>query len=362
MDKFNLNHLMFIIWGTCIISLKTYPNIFMHDGGRDSWIAISFSSLLILIYMIYMIKVCIKTNCFNIYAIYKTALGKILGTVFLILYLITLFFTLIESAAVEGNSIHTNMLLETPSWYIILFLIFAALYSYIQGKVAIIILTVIGITLIMFAGINLAILTWKFKHVKYLFPILANGLNFGFWLATFKSLGCYGSISIIFPYLTEIKEKKNITRYITIALLIVIQMEIVSTSGIIMTFDTTAAMMNYPNLLLTQLVSYFGFLESGELYVMLQIVGGWFIKYLLTFYAVMAVLKAMNINHKFLPYIISILSFICSYFAAKNLLTLFELLNLYSYISLINFIILPMIIFTIFYIKKRKVLKNDAKI
>lgn len=354
MDKFNLNHLMFIIWGTCIISLKTYPTIFLQPCGRDAWIAVSFSSVLILFYILYIIKICKKTNCYDIHTIYYSAFGKILGAFFLILYAIALFLTLIESAAVEGSSMHTNMLLETPTWYIILFLICTSIYCYTQGKVAIIILTTIGITIIMLAGINLAILTWKFKHIKYLFPILANGLNFTFWLTTFKALGSYGGISIIFPYLTQIENKKSITKHIIIALLIVIQMEIVSMSGITMTFDVKGSSIAYPNLLLTQLVNYFGFLESGELFVMLQIVGGWFIKYLLTFYALMEVLKSLKMNYKFIPYIIGILSFILSYFASKNLLTLFQLLNVYSYISLFIFVIFPTIAFSVFYIRKKR--------
>lgn len=53
MDKLNSKHFVFFILATTIVSLKTYPGIFMKDGGRESWIAISISSALIYAFYIY---------------------------------------------------------------------------------------------------------------------------------------------------------------------------------------------------------------------------------------------------------------------------------------------------------------------
>lgn len=349
MDKFNSRHIIFLILGTSVVSLKTYPIIFTRNGQRDSWIAIIISSALIIAYFLYCIKIFKKNNEFNLYKIYCTALGKIFGTIFMILFLLTLFLTLIESSAVEASSMHTNMLLSTPQWFFIIFFIFPAIYTLKKGKVAVMSVTLIGVVLIMIAGVNLSILTAKYKKFQYLFPVFQNGLTSGFLISIIKSLGLYGSIAIVFPFLSEIKDNKKITRDSLIGLLLLVQMHIISITGIIMTFGINRTnMISYTKLIQTQLVSYFGFLEAGELFVMLQIVGGWFIKYVLTFFVLTKLLSDMNFNNKHIHYIISLFVFIFAFWASKNLFVLFYLLNYYCYIALIGFIIMPLCIFLLY--------------
>lgn len=354
MDKLNARHFIFIILGTSIVALKTYPHIIIKYGGRDSWIAVSIASLLILLFTIYVLWICKKTNTYNLFQIYSSALGQRLGTIFLFLFIFTLFLTLIESSSIEANAMHQNMLLESPPWYILLFFIVVAIYSVSKGLRPIIIVSILGIMFIMFAGVNLGIMTIKYKKSKYLFPILENGLDLNFWIATLKSLGSYAGTAIPLSFLVNIndKEKSKLIKNSIIALIIVIQMEIVSMTGIITTFGPNRALnIWYPKLIQTQLVSYFGFLESGEFFVMLQMVGGWFVKYILTFYGLINLLKEFNLINKYSIYIISVLTFLFSFLISKNSFTLLKFLIYYNYISLVNFIIIPFIVYTIFLIK-----------
>lgn len=354
MDKLNARHFIFIILGTSIVTLKTYPNIIIDYGGRDSWIAVSIASLLILLFTVYILWICKKTNTYNILEIYSSALGQRFGTIFLFLFIFTLFLTLIESSSIEANAMHQNMLLETPPWYILLFFIVVAIYSVSKGIPSIIIITILGIMFIMFAGINLGIMTIKYKESKYLFPILENGLDLNFWIATLKSLGSYAGVVIFLPFLVNIDEKEQhkLMKNSIIGLIIVIQMEIISMTGVITTFGPKRAMsIWYPKLIQTQLVSYFGFLESGEFFVMLQMVGGWFIKYILAFYGLINLLKEFNLISKYSVYIISVLTFLFSFLISKNSFILLKFLIYYNYISLVNFIIIPFIVYTIFLIK-----------
>ncbi|MFL0246498.1 GerAB/ArcD/ProY family transporter [Candidatus Clostridium stratigraminis] len=362
MDKFTSKHLAFLILGTAVISLKTYPAIYMRSGGKDSWVAVIISSTLIIFYFLYILYICKKTNSYNICNIYKKALGNILGTIFLFFFVVTLILTLVESSSVEASSMHTNMLYLNPPWTLLVFFIFPALYTIKKGKVAVIIVTLIGITLIMFAGINLSILTAKYKKFKYLFPIFTNGVNLGFIFSLIKSLGMYGGLGIVLPYLNEIEDKVKLRRDALIGLIILVQMEIIASAGIIMTFSINRANnISYPKLIQTQLVSHFGFLENGELYVMLQIVGGWFVKYILSFFAILLILKQLKIKNKFVDYILTLVVFIMSYYCSKNLFYLFILLDYYTYICLINFIIIPTFVFSIFYIRTKSTKVKDAK-
>lgn len=263
--------------------------------------------------------------------------------------------TLVESAAIESNSMHTNMFIETPTWYLLLFFIVPIIYTIRKDIVAVITITIIGIILIMIAGINLSILTARYKSYKLLLPILENGIHSGIVIAIIKILGLYGSLSICLPYLPKLGTTEKMTRFVWIGLLIVIQMQIVSTAGVIMTFGPEKTInFSYPKLIQTQQVSYFRFLTLGELYVMLQILGGWMLKYLITFYGILIILKGFNLKRKHLivlTYIISALIYITAYFVSKNLFILFRFLNYYAYICLINFVIIPFIVFTIFLVK-----------
>lgn len=356
MDKFNTKHLMFVIWGVAIVSLKTYPNIIIKHGGRDSWIATAVASIFILLFLIYIMKIFVKTNSYNMYEIYISSLGRNFGHVFYFLFMFTLFLTLIECMAVESNSMHQNMLLETPVWYIAVFFVLGAMYCVKKGLRSLIIITILGMVGVMAAGINLGILTAKYKENKFLYPILENGFNLDLIIATIKSLGFYASVAIIFPFINEVFDKKNLVRFSIAGMIIVIQMEVYALMGIITTFGYKRALtIYYPKLIQTQLVSHFDFLESGELFVMLQIVGGWFVKYCLTFYALLKLIEVISdIPKKKLIPIISIVVFILAYFSGRNGFILLRLLVIYNYISLVNFFIIPVIIFTVFLMRHSK--------
>jgi spore germination protein (amino acid permease) len=339
--------------GAAIVSMKTYPTIFTRNGMRDSWVAVLIATVLFLAYFMFFLYTSKKFNCKNIYDLYCEATGKKIGTFFIVLFAAALYFSLIESAAVEANSMHTNMLLETPTWMFLIFFILPAVYTVSRDKVAIVTVTMIGIVLICLAGINLAILTTKYKRVELLFPLFENGLTSGFFIAILESLGLYATGGIIFPYLTDIKDDKRLIKHSLIALLIVTQMEVIATTGVMMSFDIEYLnTMSYPKLLQTQLVQYLRFLESGELYVMLQILGGWYLKYIISFYAFIRVLTYLNIRSKLTINLITLSVLIVSYFMAENLFVLFRYLNIYAYISLFNFAIIPTIMATIFYIKR----------
>ncbi|SES94260.1 spore germination protein (amino acid permease) [Natronincola peptidivorans] len=359
MDQFNSRHFAFFIVATTVVSLKTYPTVYTINGMRDSWVAMIIASILILLYMIFCIKVYQNHKGTGFYEIYTTALGKSLGTLLIFLFLVTLFFTLVESAAVHANAMHTNMLIETPIWYFLLFFVVPTLYTVRRGLAPVVIVTLIGIVLVTISGINLAILTVKHKHAAYLFPIFENGITGGFILSILQILGLYGSITLIFPYLTEIKTTKKLLRHSIIGLIFVIQMQLVTLTGLIQTFGIEVVNeMVYPNLLQTQLVTYFRYLEAGELFVMLQVVGGWYLKYIITFYGLLIILKSMGYKGNWIPFFIAALVGICAFFAANNLLVLLRLLNYYTYIAFINLFLIPFFVFALFSIRQKKETKK----
>ncbi len=348
MDKFNAKHLGFVLIGVSIVSLKTYPTIMTRNGGRDTWIAMSVAGIVTLIYLFFTLQTFKKSDFASLSAIYRTAIGKGLGYFFVFFFAVTLFLTLVESASVEANSMHTNMLLNTPSWIIMLFFIPPALYSVKKGIGAIIAVTIISMVLVTISGINLAILSNPYKQLDYLKPILEHGLTPGLFYSFLQILGLFGCFAIIFPFISYLGDQKGFVKYLMISMIFVVQMEIVALSGVIMTFDINFLnTMSYPKLLQTQIVSTIPYLEAGELFVMLQIVAGWLIKYILCFFALIRIIE-VHIRIKYLEYWISALCFGVSYFVSDNLFFLFRYLDAYTYVALINFVVIPFIIFMIY--------------
>lgn len=352
MEKINSKHLFFIIIGLSIVSMKTYPTILTNTGGNNTWIAIIISSALILGLFIYFLKICKKFDCFSLVKIYRYSLGNFLGNFFIFLLIITLIFTLVECCSVESSSLHSNLLLETPHWYIMLFFIFPALYTLKKGPLAVMITTIITMSIIIIAGINLVILTAKYKSIKYLFPVLTDGFNLDLLLCIIKSLGLYGIILLVFPYAKDINDKSKLLKHSILSILFVIQMQIVSITGVLTTFGIDRAnTLSYPKLIQTQLVNYFGFIESGEFFVMVQVVGGWFIKYILVFYCLIKILKELNVSNNKSLYFFTAVVLILSLISTYNQIYFFKLLDYYTYICFTNFILIPFIIFTVFLIK-----------
>ena len=362
MDKFSSRHFLAIILAVSIVSLKTYPTIYIQNGMRDSWISMIIASVIILYFFMILINICKKNNIYTLSQIYTTALGNTMGKFFIWLLIITMVLTLVESSSVEANAMHTNLMLRSPVWYLLLFFIISCVYVVRKDIVAIVIVVIILVGLMFLAGITLAILTTKYKKIQYLFPIFANGINIKFFLCVLQILGLYGCVTISLPYLSRIQDTTKIMKHTFIGIVLLIQMEIVGVAGLIMTF-TPERLVNliYPKILETQLISYVRFIEYGELYVLLQVVAGWMLKYIVTFYALLILLKELNLKRKALinvTYLISLVVFIMANLAAYDTFFMFTLLNYYSYICLINFVVIPFFIFLRYSMVTRKLSKN----
>ncbi|MBC2579478.1 endospore germination permease [Clostridium sp. DJ247] len=358
MDKFNFKYLFFVICSVSIASLKTYPEIFTHISGRDSWICVSIASLIFIIYFDYIIRIYVNNKYKTLEDIFRIALGEFLGKFFLCLFAFMLFLSLIVSASVETNVIHTNLFIETPVWYILIFVVVPGLYTVMKGKNALMIVLILCIIGSTINGINLYILTRPYKDYRLLFPVFEKGLDKDFIIGIVKSLGLYGSISITLPFLYLIEKNKKMRIVALVTNLFVAQMIIVAIVGIFATFTVERAnVIVYPKLIQTQLITYFGFIASGEFYVIYQVISALFAKYIATFFALLIILKELNVtklfNPNYLPVCVSLVVYLIAYSLNNNLIELFRFLNYYAYISIVGFIIIPVIVFTMYNIRSK---------
>ncbi|AIQ40575.1 endospore germination permease [Paenibacillus sp. FSL R7-0297] len=349
----NSKHLFFIICSLAIVTLKTFPSSFIRLGGRDTWIAMIAASACILVYMWVILTIKKRTQNYNLLDIYAKSLGKWGGGFFSVLFLLTLLLTIFESAGAEASVIHTGFQLFTPVWVFILVTAVATVYVVKKGIASVTITTIVVIFFISLSGMLLAFLTHKYKDMKYIYPILEHGVTPALLLSTLKILGALSCVTIMIPYLDSVRDKSKLLLHTSIALLFIIQMQIFSMLGVITTFGPDRAVnLLFPKLTQTQIISAFGFLEAGELFVMLQVVAGWFIRYIVCFFALMELIRLSGLKIRFKEHYICALTILFSYLFSRDLFDMFKLLDYLLYIQLANFLVIPLILYSIYYFKK----------
>lgn len=359
MDKFNFKHLFFIICSVTVASLKTYPEIFTRLAGRDSWICTILASIIFILFADYIIKLYVNNEYENLYDIFTVALGKYLGKASLSLFAFMLFLSMIESAAAEASVIHYNLFIESPVWYILLFIIPSGIYVMMKGKNALMVVLIVCMLISIVNGAFIYFLTYSNRKYKLLFPVFEDGLSFKFFIATVKVLGLYASASIALPCLSLLKKNRKLRSLTFASNVFVTQMNIIAITGIFSTFTPErASTIIFPKIIQSQLAIPIGFITSGEFYIIFQTISAWSTKYTVTFFALLIILKELNVgrvfNIKYLIYCISVIVYILAYSLSINLSILFRFFNLYDYACVIGYLILPLFVFFIYGIRVKK--------
>lgn len=356
MFKITSRHLFFFIPGVTIVAIKTYVTLFTMYGGRDTWIALFIASIMICIYFLYLIFVCNKKKCYDILKIYQTAVGKWIGIFLIIIFFINLFLNLIECTSVESSTMNTHFIVYTPFWLIALIGVLGGFYVVKSGASAVISSVIIGIIFISTSGFILFLLTWRYKDFNLLLPILEHGVDKNFLICIVKLLAGYSGVAILLTFLDDVVDPKLLKKISIVSFIYVTQIHLISMTGVIATFEINVLnTLTFPKLLQTQLIRQFDYLEAGELFVMLQVVGGWFVKYIITLYAAIRIIDKLKIKRSIALTVIIIGNFIGSYYIGQNKFILFPFLDYLLYISLVNYIAIPLLVFSIFLIRKKKV-------
>ncbi len=355
MNTLSSRHLIFLLSCIGISSLNTYSSVYIRLGGRDSWVAMIAASIIFLSIAIYILHIMKKKDCYSIREIFHKVYGNTLGNIFILLLAIMFLITAIESVGVEVITLKSNIFDETPIWYLIAFFVIPAIYPLLKGYVSIFLATILTVVFIYLSEIITGVLSLQYKHFDYLLPVLSQGITKNLLLCTLQIVGLYGALLIILPYISHVRTKKTLKRDFIIGISITIAISLFSCISMLATFGPyRAGNIFFPKLLETQRISFGGFIEFGELFAILQVVSGWFIKYILTIYSIALLYKNFFERNKIFYYLLTIIVFILAYLVSQNNVTFFRLLNYYSYISILGYIILPLITFTLFLLKREK--------
>lgn len=282
-------------------------------------------------------------------------MSKTLGNVFLFLFAFGLFLASLECAAVETNIVKSCFFLGTPSWYIIAFFLLPSVF--LIGK-SIRSFLIFVITIISSLGVNtviLAILTEKYKDIKYIMPVFAGSIGSEFLSTFLLVLGSLSAFVISLPYLRYLNNGKDLRKHSFIALGILGIVCIYVLIGILSTFGPLrAANLFYPEFTQSQRVQLVSFIEFADFFFLYQTVMGFFLKYIISACGVYIIYKKYIKNHKYFITVYTLAIFIFGTFLSRNNYILFYLLKYYQYINLILFVAVPLIAFTAFSLRSKK--------
>lgn len=352
MNKISSKHFVLFMIGTSIISAKSYLSIFIDIGGRDTWLSALIASIIFILFLNYIIHIFKRSEIFDITQIFKSSLPKFLSTICILLFVITLFFNAIESASVEANIIHSTLFINTPIWYCLVFFLLPSLFIFNKKIRTVLIFILVSVFTLILNGILIIILTQSYKDINNLLPVLGNGFSSGFISSIFLILGSFSTVIISMPFLKYIDRYSKLRKHTLFASFIIIAFIVTSFVGVITAFGPLrAANIFYPEFILCQRIKISGFLEFGELFFIVQSIVGFLVKYILSSYGIIIICDKYIKKRKIFIGIYTFIVFVLSNFLALNNYILQDSLKYLQIINLIVFLLIPSIIFTLYYFK-----------
>ena len=344
MDKITSKHFMFFIICLTILSIKLYPGLVIEWGGRDSWLYTLIAGLILIIIGYIIINTFVQYSIPDLNFLYVKSFGKSFGAIFLLLFSAVLFLNCCESVTVLSNAIHTNLFIETPLFFSYLFLIIPCIYMASKGLDSIFKLALISITFMLICTFLLMILGFPYNKYINVTPILENKLTLNSFFSILYALGLMSTFGISLPYIKNISKKSNLKFHYFIAIIISLVIVVYSVFSIICTLGSIRANnLFYPEFIQAQRISYGGYVESGELFVLMQYILGFIIKYLLCIYGIFYINQSKLTNKFKFFSIISIFIFLFCFYFSKNTYNFIVELNYLSLANLVVILIIPLI-------------------
>lgn len=353
MEKISSKHFMILILAITTIAIRSYSSIFLKYGGRDSWLISIFSTILIFLYLYLLLKICIKTDTYDLNNIFTYSFNKIIGSVFKFIFAIGLFLISIESSCIEASSTHSNYFLDTPIWYCLIFFLIPACYVINNKFNSILIVTTVIVFLNILGDIIILILVGKYLNLNNLLPIFRSTTLANKFKCFLLITGSLSSIGICLPYLKFIRKPHSLITDSFFALVITCFFITTALGALISFFGANRAInIFYPEYIECQRIKIANFFEFGELFFIFRSVCMWFLKYILSFYGIIILYKDKIKSNITFSMIYSVLIFIISFLLTKNQYILFSTLGILQIVILFTFIFIPLISFMAYYNKK----------
>ena len=354
MEKITSRHFLFFIIATLSTTLFNYPSLFIRLGGRNTWIFSIIASLIFFFFTIFILSIIRKNNAYNFNDVCHKALGVPLGNLFLVIYSLGLILICIESASISSSAIHTNIFIGTPIWYSLIFFIGTALFISKNGFNSVLITTIVSVSIASTLAVLIGILSIRYTDLHRLLPILKN-TNITTWTSSILSqIGALSPFFMLLPFLKRIDDKQNLTKISLISMPLILFCLIFFIVNLITSIGAErSGNIFYPEFIQAQLIYFGGFIENGEIIIMVISIFLWTIKYVVAIFSLYSIWENKFKNKTLFLSVISITVYIASFYLANNIYTLFNILPYYQYINFVVFFALPIITYILYPLRKK---------
>lgn len=355
MNKLSTKHFMFFIFCTMVVSLRIYSSVFISSGKRNTWIIALFSGLIIVLCYLYILEISSSRNTLSIASVYNKAYPKFLSTLLLSTFVLGLFITSVESISSYASSTHTNLFMDTPIWFCILFILVPSCYILTRKFNSILIIVIITSIIAIIGDIIYLALIIKYLDFTKLLPMANNIFNFNSLKCFFLILGSMSSVMITLPMLNYLNDTKSLIKHSFISIVLCIILIDISLITLITFFGPErCSNIFYPEYIQSQRIQIVSFIELGEIFYIFRSVCMFFIKYLLASFGILTILKDKLKNKTLFVCFYNIIIFCLSIFLTKDQYMFFYNLELIQYILIGTFLIIPLITYGIFHIKNKQ--------
>jgi len=349
LGKLTGRHYLFFIVCLTIISIKAYPGMIIERAGRDSWVFVLAAGLFLLLFGFIIADAFVRKRIPDINHLYLKAFGKYAGKLMLLFFALTLFLNGCESISVLSSMIHTNMFIQTPVWFGLLFFAIPGIYILSKGFDSLLKLILLSVFLMLISIILLIILEIPYNHFSSALPALQSPLNYRKVLGWVAAFGSMASLGITFPYLGRMAERSSLRKYFIISVSISFLLAAYSMLSIVATFgETRAGNLFFPEFIQAQRISYGDYMESGELFSLIQNFFGFMVKYLLSLYAIYMIYKDKIRNTFRFFLILSAVVLIFSFMITDSTYVLMYRLYWLAIINLVFLLLIPLISVIVF--------------
>lgn len=358
-ETFTYNQvLLLMIVFRLILGLTYMPVVHVSVGNQDTWIILLLSIVYKIIFNLPLVYLSNKFNNYNLLEFADKIMGKFLGTLISIFYIIIFLLANILFVTIFVEILDVALFPLTPTWVNVVLAFFACAYISYKGMTGlcrlgeVVVPIIIGITfLLVILGVN----NFDFSE---LLPILSDStfkdINIGAINSTFRFMDIL-LLCMITPSLENKKDLNKIFINSIVFSTLMVAILIVATQATLGVEYTKRA--NFPFLVYTRTLSVGEIYGFDSLYIGIWIIGNLMKISAFLYYITVALEKLTKKNNRLFIIPVSVLLVILT-ITIKNREPLLpiagELNNVIRLLSIISVVVVPTIMLIAYFFRRKK--------
>ncbi|MFW5780543.1 MAG: GerAB/ArcD/ProY family transporter [Bacillota bacterium] len=362
------NQIAMIMAGSALMFPYTFlPVVRTPPANQDVWIVSILTVLFIVILNYPLLFIINRFRGFNINETNEIIMGRAGGKITASFFVLFSVFCYIACMSIASIFIATYILVETPLWIILLFILVPATFASIKGagtigRMAFLIIPLMLLTIIIFFVVGISDM-----DIDMIKPILSDSKISDILLGSFITAARYSEILILFVFAYYLKKKASINAtYFKGMIIFGVFFLIVTISTLLMLGPEISKISNNPFLAYARQVGGQEFLQRVHLLNIMAWFIGIVIKLIAYNYAACHIFAGIirSKSHKYFVFPLSIIAYIIALLPFMKATTTIHLLTadtVFPFVVLGVVVVIPLVLLVVYLIRKKKIDKIISK-